>query len=223
MRDALAGQKAAFRARFGRDMGPDDPVFFDPDADEPVPLTEQQLTAALDSIAEQAAAAGLDPAYIHAWQEVGYIVTEGTRHLFSAAEVDAYLDAVARCQDDGSPVDVFDGLDLDEEATPAAVVADELRTVVDEIIAGRDPEPAWRLIDALDSSGNEQAADEVSQIGFGVLLSWLTGAREALGARRAVGRRQPRCGPRPSRPLVVAGLLHHPEAPDVTMDEVLER
>jgi hypothetical protein len=82
IREALAGQKAAFRAKFGREMAPDDPVFFDPDA-EPVALTEPQFTAALAAVA-----AGLDPAAIRAWQDVGYIVTEGSQHPFSAADVE---------------------------------------------------------------------------------------------------------------------------------------
>jgi hypothetical protein len=84
---------------------------------------------------------------------------------------------------------------------------------VNEIITARDPEPAWRLIDALDSSGNEQAADEIIQIGFGVLLSWLTGARETLGegvATSAVQWVADSLGPGAAeQALLVAGLLRH--------------
>ena len=47
-------------------------------------------------MAAAAVTAGFDPAYVRAWQEVGYIVTEDNQHLFSAAEVRAYLDAVDR-------------------------------------------------------------------------------------------------------------------------------
>jgi len=36
-------QLERFREKFGRDPGPEDPVFFDPDADEPRPLPESKL------------------------------------------------------------------------------------------------------------------------------------------------------------------------------------
>jgi hypothetical protein len=100
MRQALEANQFAFREKFGRDPGPDDPVFFDPDADEPVPLTGKAWDDGLTAMAQAAAEAGVDPAYVAAWQEVGYIVTDANRHLFSAADVHAYLDAVARHQDD---------------------------------------------------------------------------------------------------------------------------
>ena len=35
---AMEGQFQRFREKFGRDPGPDDPVFFDPDADTPQEL-----------------------------------------------------------------------------------------------------------------------------------------------------------------------------------------
>jgi hypothetical protein len=38
MQEAFEANLQAFREKFGRDPGPDDPVFFDPDADEPTPL-----------------------------------------------------------------------------------------------------------------------------------------------------------------------------------------
>jgi hypothetical protein len=34
--EALFQHREAFRAKFGRDPGPNDPVFFDPDATDPV-------------------------------------------------------------------------------------------------------------------------------------------------------------------------------------------
>ena len=42
---AIRDQLRAFRKKFGRDPGPDDPVFFDPDApgDQPVPISEEAL------------------------------------------------------------------------------------------------------------------------------------------------------------------------------------
>ncbi|MFI2747265.1 hypothetical protein ACH5BA_13310 [Kitasatospora sp. NPDC018623] len=37
LQDAVQRQLARFREKFGREPGPDDPLFFDPDADEPRP------------------------------------------------------------------------------------------------------------------------------------------------------------------------------------------
>lgn len=40
---ALREQEANFREKFGRDPGPDDPLFFNPDADEPELMTAEQV------------------------------------------------------------------------------------------------------------------------------------------------------------------------------------
>lgn len=61
---------------------PRTPSFFDPNCDEPVPMrpeSEAQNWAELYRVAQEA---GLDPAYIRAWEELGYIVTEMNQHLF---------------------------------------------------------------------------------------------------------------------------------------------
>ena len=41
--ELLAEQEEAFERKFGRPMGPNDPIFFNPEADEPEPLSEQQV------------------------------------------------------------------------------------------------------------------------------------------------------------------------------------
>lgn len=96
--DAMKSQIAMFREKFGREPGPDDPLLFDPDADEPVPIGVDEINAGLESLAEQAEAGEIDvdPAFIRAWIEVGYIVTEENQHLFSAADIDAFSAAVER-------------------------------------------------------------------------------------------------------------------------------
>jgi hypothetical protein len=45
-------QREAFREKFGRDPGPEDPVFFDPEADEPRPPSQQQIEQ-LEAIEEE--------------------------------------------------------------------------------------------------------------------------------------------------------------------------
>lgn len=41
--EAVEGLRELFRKKFGRDPGPDDPLVFDPDADEPRPMPEKDL------------------------------------------------------------------------------------------------------------------------------------------------------------------------------------
>ena len=45
---ALHEQKKAFMEKFGREPGPDDPVFFDPDKDVPTPIGRDQLDTGLE-------------------------------------------------------------------------------------------------------------------------------------------------------------------------------
>jgi hypothetical protein len=92
--EELRRQQDQFREKFGRDPGPDDPVFFDPDADEPRPLPEGFWNEAMQDFADQSD----DPrlrAFALASRDVGYMVTEMNMHMFSAHEVEAFQDAVA--------------------------------------------------------------------------------------------------------------------------------
>ena len=62
---AMQAQFRKFEEKFGRPPGPRDPVFFDPDADEPRPLTmegTQETTVAMLK------AAGISPAWIYAYE-----------------------------------------------------------------------------------------------------------------------------------------------------------
>lgn len=43
--EGMEDQRAAFVAKFGREPAPGDPVFFDPDADEPRPYPPERMTA----------------------------------------------------------------------------------------------------------------------------------------------------------------------------------
>lgn len=96
--EAIEEQLAAFGAKFGRDPGPNDPLFFDPDVDEPTPLPDGAWHDALEEMITKADQIGLDPAYLKAWRELGYIITESNQHLFSAAGVQAWSDAVEKYQ-----------------------------------------------------------------------------------------------------------------------------
>ena len=74
------------------DPGPDDPVFFDPDADTPQPFDLGEFDTA---VTEAMATAGLDPAFIYAYRRTGLIVTEGNEHLLAEEDRQAWRDALA--------------------------------------------------------------------------------------------------------------------------------
>ncbi|MFK0101397.1 hypothetical protein [Streptomyces sp. NPDC091040] len=101
LRKGLKGQKKAFREKFGRAPGPNDPLFFDPEADEPTRLTKECFDRELLAMADRAEEMGVDPAFLHAWREVGYVVTEENRSMFTTAEVLTFSRAVAWYQEFG--------------------------------------------------------------------------------------------------------------------------
>jgi SEC-C motif len=77
MTEILDEQRRAFIEKFGREPGPNDPVFFD----LPHPEHLEHLTV------EAMKKAGLDPAVIYAYEKTGRIVTEENQHLLSEADL----------------------------------------------------------------------------------------------------------------------------------------
>jgi hypothetical protein len=55
---ALLEQRKAFIEKFGREPGPGDPVFFDPDKDVPTPIGADRLEADLEKALRDS---GIDP------------------------------------------------------------------------------------------------------------------------------------------------------------------
>lgn len=222
MSEAFAAQTEVFRTKFGRDPGPDDPLFFDPDADEPVALSRQGFDQALSDIAERAAEIGVDPAMIHAWREVGYIVTQENRHTFSAEEVRAFTNAVARHHDELD--------DEDDEPTPgelARTVNEGMSTIVTKILDTRDPDWAHNVTAGTDAL-EEDDAGYILSLMFATLAAWLTGTREnglsPDGARATLEWIRTELGPSTAASaMVMAGMIGHPDAPDLTVDEAAAR
>ncbi|MFI7208363.1 hypothetical protein [Micromonospora aurantiaca (nom. illeg.)] len=219
MREAFAAQREAFRSRFGRDPGPQDPVFFDPEADEPLPMGQRHWDDGMTRLAEAAESAGVDPAYIHAWREVGYLVTSENQHLFSAADVQAYFDAVARYQDDDDDeLDFADDVDFS---------ADDLRDLVEVTITSRMAEPARRIPEALNDADDAEAADLAASTMMAVLMTWLTGAKQAAAgdiAGPALAWIRQNLGAEPAdNAFQLAGLLGSPLAPKMTVAQALDR
>ena len=55
---ALLDQRKAFIEKFGREPGPDDPVFFDPDKDAPTPIDPARMDEDLEKAIRDA---GIEP------------------------------------------------------------------------------------------------------------------------------------------------------------------
>jgi hypothetical protein len=227
-RDTFEGRITAFRAKFGRDPGPDDPLFFDPNADEPAPLSEDTLNTAIDGMIANADQAGLDPAYLKAWRELGYLITDENQHLFSAAEVLAFLDTWERYQDDGDDVDldISDIVDL---------LADQLETAVQETLTQQSAEPA-RLLAAIvgeadaavlaleDYDVEAEGAPAVS-IAFAIVAAWAAGAREDLNTPDLADTVLDWIATHLGEPIAAltrraAGILGSAGAPDITINQL---
>ena len=97
--------RKAFIRKFGRDPGPADPVFFDPDAPgrEPVQMTEAQMRKMIVREMERADV----PAHIiYAFNRTGLVLVEELRHTYPpsiAAEYDAAIAEFWASKGDGEP------------------------------------------------------------------------------------------------------------------------
>jgi hypothetical protein len=83
-RKVMEQQLEKFRQKFGRDPGPEDPVFFDAGADMPHLVDQEKAEEAL---LMAMTAAGLDPELIYAIQRTGRFVTEENSQLLSEEDL----------------------------------------------------------------------------------------------------------------------------------------
>jgi hypothetical protein len=119
LREAMERQAERFREKFGRDPGPEDPIFFDPDADEPRPFDLDIATREMaEELRHAGIAAGIDPSLIEAWCELGYVVTEDTRHLFSASDIAVWNETVRRHAGDLEEDDDLNGDEVSHKDLP---------------------------------------------------------------------------------------------------------
>ena len=92
--DVYRRQLDAFRQKFGRDMTPDDPFFFDPDCDTPQFRSPADAAYAIDVIAEMMWQAGVDDAAIYAFRRTGGLFPTET-HRLTDDEAEEWNAAVA--------------------------------------------------------------------------------------------------------------------------------
>ena len=90
---ALQEQQRRFREKFGLDPGPEDPIFFDPDADTPQPISKARLDEMMGQLLSAAGKAGIRPELIYAMKKTGRFVTESNQHLLTNEERQEWQDA----------------------------------------------------------------------------------------------------------------------------------
>jgi hypothetical protein len=96
----IAAQLEEFRKKFARDPELGEPVFFDPDEETPVQISPEKLRALVSA---EILKSGQDPARADAYRLLGYLVSDGNRHLYTAFEVDAWDRAIAASRSASPP------------------------------------------------------------------------------------------------------------------------
>ncbi len=74
MSDVMKQQLDAFRKKFRRDPNPNDPVFFDPDAETP---QEMKLDGYEEAVVDAMRKSGMKASSIYAFQKTGLLLVEG--------------------------------------------------------------------------------------------------------------------------------------------------
>lgn len=87
-------QTEAFRRKFGREVGPQDPLFFDPDADLPLPLSDENHEEMMEEMTAVMEESGVHPAHIYAFRKTGRMVSEENRERLSAADLQEWHSAL---------------------------------------------------------------------------------------------------------------------------------
>jgi hypothetical protein len=90
--EELKEQFRKFKEKFGRPPAPDEPIFFDPAADEPRPMIDEVID---QHILEAMHQAKIHPATIHAYQTTGRLVTKENRKNLTKAQLREWTDAIA--------------------------------------------------------------------------------------------------------------------------------
>jgi hypothetical protein len=84
--------RAAFLVKFGREPGPCDPIFFDPDAKTPQPFPPQRYR---DEVLRAMKAAGTPPQFIYAFEKTGLVLTRQGANNADRSDLAEYRAAIA--------------------------------------------------------------------------------------------------------------------------------
>ena len=92
---AMLDQRQSFIEKFGKEPRPSDPLFFDPDADTPQPISEEKLRS---EVTEALSMAGIDPVKVYAYNKTGILVTEENIHLICDEDLEKWKQAVEEAE-----------------------------------------------------------------------------------------------------------------------------
>jgi len=92
--EAIAQQQQLFREKFGREPGPEDPLFFDPDSAVPEFLSAESQEKTWRALVQAAGESGMDPALVYAMNKTGRIVTKENMRFLTDADIQEWNDAV---------------------------------------------------------------------------------------------------------------------------------
>ena len=93
--ETLAELFCRFREKFGRDPGPNDPIFFDPHSNQPLPLGRETLNEMWERLADAMVCQGeITPETAYAMKKTGLLVTEQTKDLLRDPELLEWNDAL---------------------------------------------------------------------------------------------------------------------------------
>jgi len=91
---AISHQKLLFREHFGREPGPEDPLFFDPASATPQFLSGESQEKVWKVLLQAAGDCGIDPAIVYAMNKTGRIVTDDNVQFLTDVELQEWNDAV---------------------------------------------------------------------------------------------------------------------------------
>jgi hypothetical protein len=102
-REIIKRQLDAFRDKFGREPGPEDPIFFDPDADTPKPYELEKFRKSWTELMDEAVrTAAIPPELAYAAKKTGFIVTESNKGKLARQQLKEWDDAVQEYLDSTS-------------------------------------------------------------------------------------------------------------------------
>lgn len=102
-RKIIEHQLEAFRKKFGREPGPEDPIFFDPDADIPKPYDLERFRKNWNELMDEAVRNdAIPPELAYAAKKTGFIVTETNKDKLTRQQLKEWDDAVQEYLDSAS-------------------------------------------------------------------------------------------------------------------------
>jgi hypothetical protein len=92
--EAITQQERLFREKFGREPGPEDPLFFNLVSSVPEFLNTESQEETWRALVQAAGESGMDPALVFAMNKTGRIVTEQNMRFLTDADIQEWNDAV---------------------------------------------------------------------------------------------------------------------------------